>query len=117
MPSLSPIEILVVVVVALIVFGPERLPEMARKVGRATNELRRMAADVKSEFDTSLAVDDEPDEPGPARKRRFDLDDTDEPPLARALEDDDPPDEPPLARALGDDDEVHRDPEDGQVEQ
>ena len=92
MPQIGPLEILVVLVVALVVFGPERLPEMARKVGRATNELRRMAADVKSEFDTSLAIDDEPDEPdepGPAPKRRFDLDATDEPPLTRALEEDD----------------------------
>ena len=63
-----------VLVVALIVFGPEKLPGMARTVGRTMNQLRRMADDVKSEFQSGLddiesdataepVADVEPDQP------------------------------------------------------
>lgn len=89
MPQIGPLEILVVLLVALIVFGPEKLPDMARKVGRAASELKRMASDVKSEFDTSFDVEDEPPKAGPVTKRRFDYDDSDEPPLARGLDEND----------------------------
>jgi Tat protein translocase TatB subunit len=59
MPEIGPLEILVVAVVALIVFGPTRLPDMARQVGRAMAELRRQANDLRSEFETSMKVEDE----------------------------------------------------------
>lgn len=54
-------EIVVVAVVALIVFGPERLPQMARTVGRTVNELRRQAAEIRAEFESGLD-DPEPDD-------------------------------------------------------
>jgi sec-independent protein translocase protein TatB len=41
-------------VVALIVFGPERLPGLAAQAGRALRELRRMADGAKSELSESL---------------------------------------------------------------
>ena len=71
MPSLSPLEILIVGVIALIVFGPQKLPEIARTIGRAAHELRRMASEVRSEFEMGLDDDvedepeDEPDRPQP----------------------------------------------------
>lgn len=55
--------------VALIVFGPERLPEIARKVGQTLNDLRRMTDDMRGEFREGFdlgAVEDEPEEAGPA---------------------------------------------------
>jgi sec-independent protein translocase protein TatA len=66
MPSIGPLEIMVVAVVALIVFGPQRLPEIARSVGRALNELKRQASDIRNEFEAGLDITDEPmgpDEP------------------------------------------------------
>jgi sec-independent protein translocase protein TatB len=56
---IGPLEIMLVGVVALLVFGPEKLPEMARTVGRTANQLRRMAADLKEEFNAELEDDDE----------------------------------------------------------
>jgi len=41
-------------VVALIVFGPERLPGMAAQAGRALRELRKMAEGAKSELQENL---------------------------------------------------------------
>ena len=38
--NISPLEIMVLLVIALIVLGPQRLPEMARSVGRGMREFR-----------------------------------------------------------------------------
>jgi sec-independent protein translocase protein TatA len=38
--DISPIQILIVLVIALIVFGPKRLPEMGRSIGRGIREFR-----------------------------------------------------------------------------
>ena len=59
MPQIGPLEILVVAVLALLVFGPEKLPEIGRSLGTGLNQMKKMASDVKSEFDLSLD-DDEP---------------------------------------------------------
>jgi len=55
--SLGPAEILVILVVALIVLGPKRLPEAGRQVGKAMAEVRRWANDMKSEVQGVLDVD------------------------------------------------------------
>lgn len=62
MPQIGPLEILVVGAIALMVFGPQKLPEIARSIGKALGELRRMASDVKSEFDSGLDTSDSPPE-------------------------------------------------------
>jgi TatA/E family protein of Tat protein translocase len=52
--SLGPAEILVVLVIALVVFGPKRLPEVGRQVGGALRELRKVQDTVQSEIRTVL---------------------------------------------------------------
>jgi len=60
MPNLGPMEIMVVLMVALVVLGPKRLPEAGRQVGRAVAEVRRwsqtMQAEVKAVLDDDLEV-------------------------------------------------------------
>ena len=43
-------EVLIILVVALIVLGPEKLPDMVRKAGRLYGELRRMSNGFQSEL-------------------------------------------------------------------
>ena len=38
--NISPLEIVVLLVIALVVLGPQRLPEMARSVGKGMREFR-----------------------------------------------------------------------------
>jgi sec-independent protein translocase protein TatB len=52
--DLSFLKLLVLGVLALIIFGPERLPGMASQAGRLVRELRRMAEGAKSELSDSL---------------------------------------------------------------
>lgn len=59
MPSLGPLELFVLGAIALIVFGPQKLPEIARNVGRTIATLRRMATEVKEEFESELAIPDD----------------------------------------------------------
>jgi Tat protein translocase TatB subunit len=58
--NIGPAEILVVAVLALIVFGPKRLPEVGRQVGRAVRELRRMQDTMRSELDSVMHPDVKP---------------------------------------------------------
>ena len=44
--GIQPIHIVVIVVVALLIFGPKRLPEMGRSIGRAINEFRNGTREV-----------------------------------------------------------------------
>src|SRR4029453_12530888 len=57
-------ELIVILGVALIVFGPTRLPELARSLGRAMNEFRRASTDLRQTF--REAVDEpKPEPPAP----------------------------------------------------
>src|SRR5262245_30134138 len=47
-------EILLILVVALLVFGPHRLPEIGRQVGGAMRELRKMQDSVKNELQSVM---------------------------------------------------------------
>lgn len=52
--SLSPSELLTIGVVALIVFGPRRLPEIARRAGQMVSYLKSAAAEIRREVDPEL---------------------------------------------------------------
>lgn len=43
-------ELLVILVVALLVFGPTKLPELARSLGRGMAEFRRASSDLRQSF-------------------------------------------------------------------
>lgn len=52
--DLSPLKLLVLAVIALVVFGPNELPKMAAKAGKALRELRRIAEGAKSDLREGL---------------------------------------------------------------
>lgn len=58
-------ELLFIFVLALLIFGPRKLPEIGRTLGRAIGELRRATADLKGSLDTDLALEEE------SERRRF----------------------------------------------
>jgi sec-independent protein translocase protein TatB len=51
-------ELLVIALVALIVFGPKRLPEMARTAGHWMGRLRRFMENVKQDLDRELNTEE-----------------------------------------------------------
>ncbi len=51
-------EMVVVAVVGLIVLGPERLPKVARQAGQWLGKLQRYVADVKSDINRQMELDE-----------------------------------------------------------
>ena len=50
MPSLGAPEIVIILVLALLVFGPKRLPEMGRSLGRTVREFKKASDTARKEF-------------------------------------------------------------------
>ena len=65
--GLQPIEIIVTLILALLVFGPKKLPEIARGMGNAIREFRESTSQVTEEF--RKAAEPQP-EPAPATTPR-----------------------------------------------
>ncbi|MGH9283687.1 MAG: twin-arginine translocase TatA/TatE family subunit, partial [Acidimicrobiales bacterium] len=63
MGSIGPAEILVVLVIALVVLGPTRLPDAARSLGKAISELRKVSSGLQSEVRDAFS--DKPTYPSP----------------------------------------------------
>lgn len=51
-------EILFILVVALLIFGPRRLPEIGRGIGKALGEFRRATNDLKRSIDTEVTLEE-----------------------------------------------------------
>lgn len=47
-------HLVVIFVVALVIFGPEKLPELARTLGKLTAEFRKATGDLRSSFDEQM---------------------------------------------------------------
>ena len=56
--NVGPMELIVILLVALLVVGPRRLPEVGRTIGRSLRELRRASEEVRYSFEANL--DEEP---------------------------------------------------------
>ncbi len=63
--SLGPAEILVILVVALMVLGPKRLPEAGRQVGRAIAEVRKWSQGFQDEIRGAIDPNGAPSYPPP----------------------------------------------------
>lgn len=58
MPSIGPMEIVIIMIVALIVLGPKKLPEMGRSVGKGMRE-----------FKNAISMDSDEEDEEPRRSR------------------------------------------------
>ena len=68
--NISPLEIMVLAVIALIVLGPQRLPEMARSVGRGMREFRAaLSSDHDDDDDHEHEARKEEDDEGEFGRR------------------------------------------------
>jgi TatA/E family protein of Tat protein translocase len=55
--GMGPMEIILIVVLALIVFGPAKLPEIMGQVGKAINDFRRATSELSDEFNRTIQAE------------------------------------------------------------
>ncbi len=63
MGSLGLPEIAFILVLALLIFGPKKLPEIGRTLGKGVSEFRRATDELKRSINTELALDETPTPP------------------------------------------------------
>lgn len=61
-------ELMVIFIVAIIVIGPTKLPELAKTLGKAMGEFKRVSNDVKSTIETEMDSEAEKKETAKAKK-------------------------------------------------
>ena len=52
-------ELIVIFVIALIIFGPRKLPELGRSLGRGINEFKRASNELKNTFEEEVRVEEQ----------------------------------------------------------
>ena len=60
MPNVGPLELAIVLIVALVVLGPKRLPEVGRSLGNGIREFKDSLSTAMPDDDDALDVEDPP---------------------------------------------------------
>jgi TatA/E family protein of Tat protein translocase len=67
--DLGPMEILLILIVALVIWGPGKIPELARTLGKTLRAFRKATSDLTSAVTTELELEEKkPPSPPDARK-------------------------------------------------
>jgi Tat protein translocase TatB subunit len=69
MLNIGPQELILVLIIALVVVGPSRLPELGRTIGKALREFRKVQDEVKDTFRLDLSDDASAGSPPPRPHR------------------------------------------------
>jgi sec-independent protein translocase protein TatA len=51
-------EMMIIMIVALLVFGPKKMPEIGRSIGKAMREFKKSTEDIKDRFEEQIRADD-----------------------------------------------------------
>jgi sec-independent protein translocase protein TatA len=69
MPNVGPLELAIVLIIALVIFGPKRLPELGKSLGRSINEFKRASNELKNTLEDEIRVEEQrttaPPKPAP----------------------------------------------------
>jgi sec-independent protein translocase protein TatA len=95
MGNIGATEIILILILALVVFGPRRLPEIGRTVGKSLREFRKASQDLRDEFQFSLDDDEPPMVTSPAQPQPVPVPEPEPKPRAK------PKTKPPAAETGG----------------
>ena len=52
-------ELIIIFVIALIIFGPRKLPELGRSLGKSINEFKRASNELKNTLDEEIRIEEQ----------------------------------------------------------
>jgi sec-independent protein translocase protein TatA len=59
MGSIGMPELVIIFVIALIIFGPRKLPELGKSLGRSINEFKRASNELKNTLEDEIRVEEQ----------------------------------------------------------
>ena len=62
-------ELIIIFVITLIIFGPRRLPELARSLGKSISEFKRTSNELRTTLEEEIRIDDQQREKDAPRRR------------------------------------------------
>ena len=54
-------ELIIILVIALIIFGPRKLPELGRSLGKSINEFKKASNELRSTLEDEIRVEEQKD--------------------------------------------------------
>ncbi len=54
-------ELIIILVIALIIFGPRKLPELGRSLGRSINEFKKASTDLQNTLEQEIKIEEQKD--------------------------------------------------------
>lgn len=61
-------ELMIIFVIALIIFGPRKLPELGRSMGKSLSEFKRASNDLRNTLDEEIRVEEKKPDPSTETK-------------------------------------------------
>ncbi|HUE90330.1 MAG TPA: TatA/E family twin arginine-targeting protein translocase [Vicinamibacterales bacterium] len=56
-------ELIIILVIALIIFGPRKLPELGKSLGRSLNEFKRASTDLQNTLEQEIKLEEQKEQP------------------------------------------------------
>ena len=60
-------ELIIILVIALIIFGPRKLPELGKSLGRSLNEFKKASTDLQNTLEQEIKIEEQKEQ---AKKNR-----------------------------------------------
>ena len=83
-------ELVIILVIALIIFGPRKLPELGKSLGKSINEFKKASTELQNTLEQEIKLEEQKDEraktasvPSPAPAEVIDADGTHGQPVSR----------------------------------
>jgi TatA/E family protein of Tat protein translocase len=61
-------ELIIIFVIALIIFGPRKLPELGKSLGRSLNEFKKASNDLQNTLEQEIKLEEQKESAAAARK-------------------------------------------------